>query len=125
MRYHLYEQELPQIAKPEHEFESLAMYLDITCQWQHASKSWNISDLFDVTKATPWISEEDHMVVPMSWFVQLAVFIEKSSDDARALTRSHHVAWQMPKLLGLPREYEKIFTVRSEITKRFFLLIKN
>jgi len=106
LRYHLYEQPLPQIRTPQTEFVRLVYYLELVTE----GMSW---DSFDSTVALNWQEPEMNVSVPLFWCDQLLTFLAnwQGYQSIRGLIMEQHISWQVPKLLSLPREYEKIFTV--------------
>lgn len=109
LRYHLYEQPLPQIRTPQSEFVRLVYYLELVTE----GMDW---DSFNSTVALNWQDDEASVSVPQLWCDQLQAFLKrcvKLTEPVKSLIAEQHISWQMPKLLSLPREYEKIFTVRS------------
>lgn len=70
---------------------------------------------FNSTVALNWHNDEASVEVPELWCMQLLTYLDrftKVPESVRNLIADQHVSWQMPKLLGLPQEYEKIFSVR-------------
>ncbi|XP_023317565.1 E3 ubiquitin-protein ligase Ubr3 isoform X3 [Trichogramma pretiosum] len=107
LRHHLYDQPLPQIRSCETEFVRLVYYLELVTE----GMDWNC---FNAAVALSWHTDEAALTVPKLWCDQIAAFVTKSEITARSLIMNQHLLWQMPKLLGLPREYEKIFTYYHE-----------
>ncbi|XP_026827990.1 E3 ubiquitin-protein ligase Ubr3 isoform X2 [Ooceraea biroi] len=106
MRYHLYEQSLPQIRTPQTEFVRLVYYLELVTEGMSL-------DSFDSTVALNWMQPEMSESVPLFWCDQLQAFLANWQGyyrSVRGLLMEQHISWQVPKLLNLPREYEKIFT---------------
>lgn len=54
---------------------------------------------------------------PRLWCNEFAAFVTKSQIVARSFLMDQHALWHSPRLLSLPTEYEKIFTVS---TNNFF-----
>ncbi|XP_076160459.1 ubr3 ubiquitin ligase isoform X2 [Ptiloglossa arizonensis] len=106
LRYHLYEQPLPLVRTPQTEFVRLVYYLELVSE----GMEWNI---FNATVALNWQDSEATISVPRLWCDQFLAFVNQS-DAARNLIMKQHISWQVPKLLNLPREYEKIFTYYHE-----------
>lgn len=106
LKYHIYQQPLPEIKSARAEFASLVHYLElvtdrIDCEYFNAAVALN------------WPSETNMCTAsPQSWCNQYAVFVSKSQIAARSFLVDQHITWFSPRLLQLPREYEKIFTVR-------------
>lgn len=109
LRYHLYEQPLPLIRTPQSEFVRLVYYLELVTE----GMSW---DSFDSTVALNWQEQEASVSVPLFWCDQLLGFLVnwQNHQPARDLIMEQHISWHVPKLLSLPREYEKIFTYYHE-----------
>lgn len=106
-RYHLYNQPLPDVRAPESEFVRLVYYLELVTE----GMDW---DCFNAAVALNWPSEADqpmHKATPQLWCHQLSAFINKGQIAARSFLVDQHINWHAPRLLQLPREYEKIFTV--------------
>ncbi|XP_043683976.1 E3 ubiquitin-protein ligase Ubr3 isoform X1 [Vespula pensylvanica] len=106
LRYHLYEQPLPFVRSRQFEFVKLVYYLELVAE----GMDW---DNFNSTVALNWQDVDASISVPRLWCDQLLAFVNRS-DAARNLIKEQHVSWQIPKLLNLPREYEKIFTYYHE-----------
>ncbi|XP_033303152.1 E3 ubiquitin-protein ligase Ubr3 isoform X1 [Bombus bifarius] len=102
LRYHLYEEPLPIIRSPQTEFARLVRYLELVTE----NMDWN---MFNSAVALNWQDSETSISVPRMWCDQFLAFVNQS-DVGRYLIMEQHVSWQVPKLLSLPREYEKIFT---------------
>ena len=66
--------------------------------------------MFNSAVALNWQDNEISASVPRMWCDQFLAFLNRS-DAGRYLIMEQHISWQVPKLLSLPREYEKIFTV--------------
>lgn len=106
LRHHLYEQPLPLIRSSETEFVRLVYYLELVTE----GMDWNC---FNAAVALNWQNEEVTVSVPRFWCDQFGAFVSHRQVVARSLIVNQHISWQMPKLLSLPREYEKIFTVNE------------
>lgn len=108
LRHHLYEQPLPVIRAPQSEFVRLVYYLELVTE----GMNW---DSFSSAVALNWQEPDACVSVPIFWCNQLLTFLTNWQGHlpARRLVMEQHISWQMPKLLSLPREYEKIFTVTS------------
>ncbi|XP_012142217.1 ubr3 ubiquitin ligase isoform X3 [Megachile rotundata] len=106
LRYHLYEEPLPLVRTPQTEFVRLVYYLELVSE----GMDWNV---FNSTVALNWQDSEASVSVPRLWCDQFLAFVNRS-DVARNLIMEQHISWQVPKLLSLPREYEKIFTYYHE-----------
>lgn len=119
LRHHLYEQNLPEINVPQSEFVRLVYFLELVT----VDIDW---DSFDAAKALHFIPGMERQL-PESWCKQLInlqtawqmmSFRNDTNGDANydndcvpRLIADQHGLWQQPKLLRLPREYEKLFTV--------------
>lgn len=89
---------------PNSEFVKLVEYLELM-------KEGTSAESCCAAAALNWQDDDASVNVPLGWCNQLKSFINQSEITARNLIRDHHIIWHMPKLLNLPREYEKIFTV--------------
>ncbi|XP_076232510.1 ubr3 ubiquitin ligase isoform X2 [Calliopsis andreniformis] len=106
LRYHLYEQPLPLVRTPHTEFVRLVYYLELVSE----GMDWNI---FNSTVALNWQDNEASVAVPRLWCDQFLAYVNRGA-TARYLIMEQHISWKVPKLLSLPREYEKIFTYYHE-----------
>lgn len=109
LRHHLYEQNLPTIENPQMEFACLASFLELVS----INIDWNS---FDAAEALCFIPGHERRL-PELWCNQLMSLhrgsqAEHQSRAIAKLVNNQHTLWQQPKLLTLPREYEKLFTVR-------------
>lgn len=104
IRHHLYEQTLPTISSSETEFVRLVYYLELVTEGMDLN-------CFNAAVALQWQNEEVATAVPELWCNQFKDFISRSQITARSLIIDQHISWQTPKLLSLPKEYEKIFSV--------------
>lgn len=102
LRHHIYHQELPHVAGSHLEFARLVYFLELVT----VSMEWN---KFDSTKALCFMPSMD-INLPIRWCAQL-LDISPPHHITRDLIIHQHVEWQQPRLLRLPREYEKLFTV--------------
>ncbi|KAK9883218.1 hypothetical protein WA026_001407 [Henosepilachna vigintioctopunctata] len=110
LKYHLYRQPLPVIQNAQSEFVRLVYYLELVTE----PMDW---DRFNAAVALNWPAVPKlHRASPESWCRQLEAFSSKSQIVARSMLADQHVRWQPPRLLQLPREYEKIFTYYHERT---------
>ncbi|KAL3273063.1 hypothetical protein HHI36_014518 [Cryptolaemus montrouzieri] len=108
LKYHLYQQPLPDILTAQSEFVRLVYYLELVTE----PMDW---DRFNAAVALNWPSVPRlHRTSPESWCRQLEAFAFKSQIAARGFLIDQHVRWHPPRLLQLPREYEKIFTYYHE-----------
>ncbi|XP_034951822.1 E3 ubiquitin-protein ligase Ubr3 [Chelonus insularis] len=103
LRHHLYSQPLPHIRTPQTEFVRLVYYLELVTE----GMDW---DFFNAAVALNWPDEKSSLEVPQMWCDQFLAFYGRSQLAARRLIVDQHISWQTPKLLSLPREYEKLFT---------------
>lgn len=122
LRHHLYEKELPEIKRKKDErekkeddkkdenmdpveFVRLVYYLELVTE----DYDWNS---FNAAKALCFVPGNERMQ-PRFWCKQLMRLqlneIQKSA--LTALISNQHTIWEQPKLLELPIEYEKLFTV--------------
>ncbi|CAH2006803.1 unnamed protein product [Acanthoscelides obtectus] len=108
LKYHLYQLPLPEIRNHQSEFVRLVYYLELVTE----SMDWS---LFNAAVALNWPSDTSMSVdSPRLWCNQFAAFVERSQIAARGLLVDQHIVWHPPRLLQLPREYEKIFTYYHE-----------
>ncbi|XP_023311445.1 E3 ubiquitin-protein ligase Ubr3 isoform X2 [Anoplophora glabripennis] len=108
LKYHLYQQPLPDIRAAQSEFVRLVYYLELVTE----SMDWGC---FNASVALNWPSNTNMFTdSPRSWCSQFASFISKSQIAARSFLVDQHIVWHPPRLLQLPREYEKIFTYYHE-----------
>ncbi|KAJ8687402.1 hypothetical protein QAD02_023196 [Eretmocerus hayati] len=107
LRHHLYEQPIPTIRSPETEFVRLVYYLELVTE----GMDW---DCFNAAVALQWQNDEVSITTPRFWCDQFGAFVSRSEITARSLIADQHISWHVPKLLNLPREYEKIFTYYHE-----------
>ncbi|XP_076285643.1 ubr3 ubiquitin ligase isoform X1 [Lasioglossum baleicum] len=106
LRYHLYEQPLPLVSTPQTEFVRLVYYLELVSE----GMDWSI---FNSTVALNWQNSEASVSVPRQWCDQFLMFVRQNY-NVRYLITEQHISWQTPKLLSLPREYEKLFSYYHE-----------
>lgn len=104
LRQHLYHQDMPEISAPALEFVRLVYYLELVTD----SMDW---DAFNAAKALCFIAGTEESL-PRFWCNQLLSFRPPTDALSELAMISQHVAWQQPKLLDLPREYERLFTVQ-------------
>lgn len=69
---------------------------------------------FSAAAALSWPARGLSVALPQLWCEQLAAFSRRSAGSARRLLVAQHALWHTPRLLRLPREYEKIFTYYHE-----------
>lgn len=108
LRHHLYEQNLPEINVPQMEFVCLVYFLELVT----VDITW---DSFDAARALSFVPGHE-LKLPELWCNQLISLHRDSELDGQhkaiaTLINSQHALWQQPRLLRLPREYEKLFTV--------------
>lgn len=102
LRHHLYLQELPDIKTPQLEYVRLIYYLELVTE----SMDWSE---FSAAKALCFLPGTD-ISLPKKWCEEL-MEIRPPSDTIRELILNQHITWYQPRLLTLPREYERLFTV--------------
>ncbi|XP_017759565.1 PREDICTED: E3 ubiquitin-protein ligase UBR3 isoform X2 [Eufriesea mexicana] len=102
LRYHLYEEPLPVIRTSQTEFAGLVCYLELVPE----GIDWN---MFNSAITLNWQDDKTSVSVPRMWCDGMLTFINRN-DAGRYLIMEQHILWHVPKLLSLPREYEKIFT---------------
>lgn len=110
LRHHLYEQNLPEIKVPQMEFVCLVYFLELVT----VDINW---DSFDAAKALCFVPGHEQKL-PEVWYNQL-ISLHRTSEQEQhnqsivSLVNNQHALWQQPRLLRLPREYEKLFTVTT------------
>lgn len=102
LRHHLYHQELPEVTTPPLEFVRLVYFLELVTNGMEWSE-------FNGTKALCFLPGTE-FTLPLKWCEEL-METRPPTDSIRELIINQHVTWFQPKLLGLPREYERLFTV--------------
>lgn len=103
LRQHLYRHEMPEISAPGLEFVRLVYYLELVTD----SMDW---DCFNASKGLCFIPGTEQ-TLPQFWCKQL-MDVRPPIDTVRELVlMNQHSLWQQPRLLELPREYERLFTV--------------
>lgn len=103
LRQHLYRHEMPEISAPGLEFVRLVYYLELVTD----SMDW---DCFNASKGLCFIPGTEQ-TLPQFWCKQL-MDVRPPTDTVRELVlMNQHSLWQQPRLLELPREYERLFTV--------------
>uniref|UniRef100_A0A6P7GK94 E3 ubiquitin-protein ligase n=1 Tax=Diabrotica virgifera virgifera TaxID=50390 RepID=A0A6P7GK94_DIAVI len=108
LKHHLYQQPLPDIFEANNEFVRLVYYLELVTE----SMDWG---WFNASVALTWSMDMGlETKTPRAWCEQLGVFVGKSQLAAKGLLAEQHILWYPPRLLQLPREYEKIFTYYHE-----------
>lgn len=107
LRHHLYSQPLPEIRTKQTEFVRLVYYLELITE----GMDW---DCFNAAVALNWQDDDTSINVPKLWCDQYLAFYKRSQIAGKRLVIDQHISWQAPKLLNLPREYEKLFTYYHE-----------
>lgn len=117
LRHHLYEKEMPEIKRKRDdddkkdenmdpvEFVRLVYYLELVTD----DYDWNS---FNAAKALRFVPGNERQQ-PRFWCEQL-MHLHLNENQQKALTAlisNQHAVWKQPKLLELPNEYEKLFTV--------------
>ncbi|XP_017085312.1 E3 ubiquitin-protein ligase Ubr3 isoform X2 [Drosophila eugracilis] len=106
LRQHLYRHEMPEISAPGLEFVRLVYYLELVTD----SMDW---DCFNASKGLCFIPGTEQ-TLPKFWCQQL-MEVRPPADTVRELVLiNQHSLWQQPRLLELPREYERLFTYYHE-----------
>lgn len=105
LRHHIYHAEIPDIAGPHLEFARLVYFLELVT----VSMDW---DKFNASKALCFLPGTE-MIMPRHWCVQLRS-LRPTYESTRSLIVKQHIEWRQPRLLGLPREYERLFTYYHE-----------
>uniref|UniRef100_A0A6P4F644 E3 ubiquitin-protein ligase n=1 Tax=Drosophila rhopaloa TaxID=1041015 RepID=A0A6P4F644_DRORH len=106
LRQHLYRHEMPEISAPGLEFVRLVYYLELVTD----SMDW---DCFNASKGLCFIPGTEQ-TLPQFWCQQL-MEVRPPADTIRELVLiNQHSLWQQPRLLELPREYERLFTYYHE-----------
>lgn len=117
LRHHLYEQNLPEINDTQMEFVCLVYFLELVT----IDIKWNN---FDAAKALCFVPGQERKL-PETWCMQLINLQNTEQDDQKnaivSLINNQHALWQQPRLLRLPREYEKLFTVSKDKWCLFFI----
>ncbi|XP_050311174.1 E3 ubiquitin-protein ligase Ubr3-like [Anthonomus grandis grandis] len=108
LKFHIYQQQLPEVRSTHSEFVRLVYYLELVTE----SMDWG---RFNASVALNWPRETDVCrYSPQSWCNEFASFVVKSQIAARSFLVDQIILWHPPRLLALPREYEKIFTYYHE-----------
>lgn len=102
IRHHMYVEELPGVSQPNLEFVRLVYFLELV----QSGMDWKD---FNASKALSFLPEV-RISLPVGWCAQLRRS-QNNESVFKELVPKQHVAWQQPRLLSLPREYEKLFTV--------------
>ncbi|KAL9877993.1 ubr3 ubiquitin ligase isoform 2-T2 [Glossina fuscipes fuscipes] len=106
LRQHLYRHDMPEISAPGLEFVRLLYYLELVTD----SMDW---DCFNASKGLCFIRGTEESL-PKFWCEQLMNIRPPLDTIGELVMINQHVAWQQPKLLELPREYERLFTYYHE-----------
>lgn len=102
LRHHLYQHDLPEISTTDAEFRGLINYLELVTDARGQNN-------FNAAMALCFL-EGNEKLLPRDWCNQL-IEVQPPHEDTRELIFNQHINWQQPRLLGLPREYEQLFTV--------------
>uniref|UniRef100_A0A182JHG2 E3 ubiquitin-protein ligase n=1 Tax=Anopheles atroparvus TaxID=41427 RepID=A0A182JHG2_ANOAO len=105
LRHHIYHAEIPDIAGPHLEFARLVYFLELVT----VSMDW---DKFNASKALCFLPGTE-LALPKNWCDQLRN-LRPTYESTRSLIVKQHIEWRQPRLLGLPREYERLFTYYHE-----------
>lgn len=108
LRHHIYHQEIPEVKGPHLEFARLVYFLELVTRsmdWKH----------FNAAKALCF-AKNTELSLPIHWCHELQES-RPPHDTTRELIVNQHLAWHQPQLLALPREYERLFTVRNCCTR--------
>uniref|UniRef100_A0A182S697 E3 ubiquitin-protein ligase n=1 Tax=Anopheles maculatus TaxID=74869 RepID=A0A182S697_9DIPT len=105
LRHHIYRAEIPEIAGPQLEFARLVYFLELVT----VSMDW---DKFNASRALCFLAGTE-LSLPKNWCDQLRN-LRPTYESTRSLIVQQHIEWRQPKLLGLPREYERLFTYYHE-----------
>ncbi|XP_055526440.1 E3 ubiquitin-protein ligase Ubr3 [Wyeomyia smithii] len=105
LRHHIYHSEIPEIPGPQWEFTRLVYYLELV------TVSMDL-DKFNASKALCFLPGTE-LALPRFWCDQLRQ-MRLPQESTRSLVVTQQVEWQQPKLLRLPREYERLFTYYHE-----------
>lgn len=111
LRHHLYAQELPHVHSPQVEFVRLVYYLELvreSMDWESFSAARGLRWVAGAGGAAGAAGAGERLVA--GWCAEL-VEVRPPNDSVRELVLNQHVAWQQPRLLSLPKEYERMFTV--------------
>lgn len=121
LRHHLYEQSLPEITLPQLEFVCLVYFLELVT----VDISW---DSFDAAKALCFVPGNERKL-PELWCEQLEALVRDNdmgrlvvtskAEAVASLITNQHGLWQQPRLLSIPAEYERLFTVSVHQWRNF------
>lgn len=104
LRHHMFHHELPEVREAKFEFARLVYFLELVTKsmdWKH----------FNASKALCFVRETE-LSLPIQW-CQALKDSRPPHDTTKELVQSQHAVWHQPHLLALPREYERLFTVRK------------
>lgn len=106
LRLHLYEQQIPEITIAKDEFPKLLSFLELITEKVVPP---------NVVNALYFVAGNERQL-PKYWCneimqLHLTDRIPGQKHASIALLSQQHELWQQPRLLALPKEYEKIFTV--------------
>lgn len=104
LKHHLYHHDLPEITATEAEFFGLVNYLELVTKPTERGS-------FNAAMALCFLDGNEKSL-PKYWCYQL-MEVQPPHEETRELILNQHISWQQPRLLGLPREYEQLFTVLS------------
>ncbi|GAB0095755.1 E3 ubiquitin-protein ligase [Sergentomyia squamirostris] len=107
LRHHFYHQDLPEITSPHLEFVRLVYFLELVT----TGMDW---DVFNGARALCFVPGTEKSV-PQQWCEQF-MDIRPPFDRMQELIVNQHAVWYQPRLLQLPREYERLFTYYHEQT---------
>uniref|UniRef100_A0A7G3AHS3 E3 ubiquitin-protein ligase n=1 Tax=Lutzomyia longipalpis TaxID=7200 RepID=A0A7G3AHS3_LUTLO len=107
LRHHLYHQELPDVASPHLEFVRLVYFLELVT----IGMDWEV---FNGAKALCFVPGTDKSL-PARWCEQF-MDIRPPYNLLQELVVNQYAVWYQPRLLQLPREYERLFTYYHEQT---------
>ncbi|KAJ6638423.1 E3 ubiquitin-protein ligase Ubr3, partial [Pseudolycoriella hygida] len=105
LKHHLYHHELPEIALSDLEYSGLVSYLELIADTVQQGS-------FNAAMALCFL-EGTERSLPKYWCYQL-LEVQPPHEQTRELILYQHISWQQPRLLGLPREYEQLFTYYHE-----------
>lgn len=72
-------------------------------------------DKFNAAQALSWPLNYNSFTDPSSiWLRDLTTLILRARTHAKSLVVDMHVDWHQPRLLRLPQEYERLFTVSDQ-----------
>lgn len=102
LKHHLYQYDLPDITATDAECLGLVNYLELVTDARGQTE-------FNAAMALCFLDGNEKLL-PRDWCNQL-IEVQPPHEDTRELIFNQHISWQQPRLLGLPREYEQLFTV--------------